>query len=324
MNSLLHIKFIALLKLVRFENLLMIAISQYLVRYFLIGKVFNNYELSLGLNDGVFALLVLSTVLIAAAGYIINDYFDVKTDLINHPDTVVVEKVIKRRWAIIMHMLFTAIGLGLGVYCSLMTGYLRLSLFHVFAAVFLWFYSTHFKKQLITGNIIVSLLTASVIMMPLVYEMGLMQKTDPAFTATHQRLLLSAFKVTLIYALFAFITSMAREVIKDMEDYQGDKATGGQTLPIKWGMQSAKLTAIFLIIITYILILFVVYNTFRFQKLFFTWQNAYIFVALLIPLTLLLIFLFRSDSQRNFRQCSILLKFIMLMGLIYSLIFYYL
>jgi 4-hydroxybenzoate polyprenyltransferase len=90
-------KIFAFLKLVRIENLIMIALTQVFLRYFVVQKIFNEHQMTLELRDVVFYGLIVSTVLIAAAGYIINDYFDVKTDLINHPDTVVVDKVIKRR-----------------------------------------------------------------------------------------------------------------------------------------------------------------------------------------------------------------------------------
>ena len=109
MVNLLNNKFIAFLKLIRFENLLMIAFTQIILRNFVLQKIFLQNGIKLELNNGLFYLIVFSTVLIAAAGYIINDYFDVKTDRINHPDTVVVDKIINRRFAIIFHFIFTLI-----------------------------------------------------------------------------------------------------------------------------------------------------------------------------------------------------------------------
>ncbi|MEO6303412.1 MAG: UbiA family prenyltransferase, partial [Bacteroidia bacterium] len=156
MSKLLNNKFIAFLKLIRTENLVMIALTQILLRYFVMQKILNQNNIPLELDNALFYLVVLSTVLIAAAGYIINDYFDMKTDLINHPDTVVVGKVIKRRVAIILHITFTFVGIVIGMYAALKTGYLRLAIFHIVAATLLWFYSTHFKKQLLVGNLVVS------------------------------------------------------------------------------------------------------------------------------------------------------------------------
>ncbi|MDI1356510.1 MAG: geranylgeranylglycerol-phosphate geranylgeranyltransferase [bacterium] len=323
MSGILHNKPIAFLKLIRLENLVMIALTQVLLRFLVLQKILNAYSIPLELNNTLFYLVVLSTVLIAAAGYIINDYFDVKTDLINHPDTVVVDKVIKRRWAIILHLTFTVSGVFIGMLAALKTGYLRLAIFHIAAAFLLWIYSTHLKKRLLIGNIVVSLLTASVAFMPFVYEMGVLQHMHAGFIITYKHAVLSCFKITFIFSLFAFITSMAREIIKDMEDYEGDKATGGLTMPILWGIRSSKLIAFFLLIITGLLLLFVVYNTVRHDRLLFSANAMFILFALITPIVYLAVFTLRANNRKQFKSASLLLKFIMFMGLCYSIIFYY-
>lgn len=301
----------------------MIALTQILLRYFVLQKILNLNQIQLELNNTLFYLVVLSTVLIAAAGYIINDYFDMKTDLINHPDTVVVGKIIKRRWAIILHITFTIIGIVIGMYAALKTGYLRLAIFHIVAASLLWFYSTHFKKQLLIGNVVVSILTAAVAFMPFVYEMGVLQKMHPGFTSLHPDVILSCLKITFIFSLFAFITSMAREILKDMEDYKGDKATGGRTMPIVWGIPASKLNVFFLIVISVILLLFVIYNTFKFYRIIVNANNIYILTLLVIPLIVLALLTLGAKESKQFKNASLLLKFIMLMGLTYSFVFYY-
>lgn len=316
-------KLFAFLKLVRIENLIMIALTQVFLRYFVVQKIFNEHQMTLELRDVVFYGLVVSTVLIAAAGYIINDYFDVKTDLINHPDTVVVDKVIKRRWAIFLHITFTFLGIMLGMLAALKTGYLRLAIFHFTAAILLWVYSTHLKKTLLVGNVVVSLLTAAVTFMPMVYELGVLQKQEVGFILANKHVVFSVFKITFIFALFAFITSMAREIIKDLEDYKGDKATGGLTMPIVWGIRVSKLNAFFLIVITVLLLLFVVYNTIKADRVIFSLNNNYILGALIAPLLVLAFQTISAKTSKQFKRASLLLKFIMLMGLGYSLVFYY-
>lgn len=323
MSRLLDNKIIAFLKLVRIENLLMIALTQILLRYYVLQKVLSINDIELALNSALFYLMVLSTVLIAAAGYIINDYFDVKTDLINHPDTVVLDRVIKRRWAIILHITFTAAGIAIGMYAALKTGYLRLAIFHFAAATLLWFYSTDLKKKLLVGNVVVSLLTAAVAFMPIVFEMGVMQKRSPGFIFENSQAVLSSLKITCIFSLFAFVTSLAREIIKDMEDFKGDQATGGHTLPIVMGMRVSKLNAFFLLVITALLLMFVVYNTIRFQRVLFSINIVYIALALILPLTALAIYVVRASESRHFKRASLFLKVIMLLGLCYSFIFYY-
>lgn len=323
MSNLLNNKFIAFLKLIRIENLLMIALTQFLLKHFVLQKILQQHGIEFELNDTLFSLLILSTVLIAAAGYIINDYFDVKTDMINHPDTVVVDRVIKRRWAIILHITFTLLGIITGMYAALKTGYLRLAIFHFVAAALLWFYSTHLKKRLLIGNVVVALLTASVAFMPLVFEMGVMQKLHPGFIMDYRHAIFSSFKIVFIFSLFAFITSIAREIIKDMEDYNGDKATGGLTMPIVWGIRSSKLVAFFLLIITALLLLFVVYNTVKSERVVSSVNTLYILLALILPLVILASYLLKAGTTAHFKRASLLLKFIMLMGLSYSFIFYY-
>ena len=323
MNNLLYNKFIAFLKLIRVENLLMIALTEICLRYLVLNKAFSLANIELELPAKLYNLFILSTVFIAAAGYIINDYFDVKTDLINHPNTVVVDRVIKRRWAIILHILFTFTGLVLGLYTALEIGYLRLAIFPIAAAILLWFYSTHFKKQLLTGNIVVSLLTAAIALVPFVFEVGMINKMHPEYIYTHTRAFLSVFKILFVFSLFVFITSMAREIIKDMEDYKGDKATGGATLPIVWGLRSSKLISFFLLVITAILLSFVVYNTFKAGYNILNIHILYIVITLIVPLGFLSAYILKAATSAQFKKASLTLKLIMLAGLCYSFIYFY-
>ncbi len=323
MSRLLDNRFIALLKLIRVENLFIISLTQILLHYLVFQKLFYDAGVPSNIYSKLFILIVVSTVLIAAGGYIINDYFDVKTDLINHPDTVVLDKTIKRRWAIILHFSLTGLGILLGLFTALKTGYLRLASFHLLSAVLLWFYSTHFKKQLLIGNIVVSLLTSAVPFLTLVFEIAYMQKNIPNFVSEYRPVLLSATKIALIFSLFAFITSMAREVIKDMEDYEGDKQTGGKTMPIVWGMQTSKIFAFFMLLITLILLLVVVYNGMKYGGNILSISTIYILSFLALPLLILMWLLSRASSQKEYKNCSLFLKFIMLLGIAYCFIYYF-
>src|ERR1700741_5386714 len=166
MNRLLGNKFFAFLKLIRIENLLIMVFTMCSIRYFVIGSLLHRIYFS----ELFFWTLVMSTFFIAAAGYIINDYFDYKTDSINRPDTVVIDKVINRRFALLLHIIFSAIGFLLGAWLAYECFALRLVLFQILAIALLWFYSTNFKKQLLTGNIVIALLTAVIPVMPWAYE----------------------------------------------------------------------------------------------------------------------------------------------------------
>jgi len=209
------------------------------------------------------------------------------------------------------------------MYTALKTGYLRLASFHLLTATALWFYSTNFKKQLLVGNIVVSLLTASVPFITFVFEIAYLQKTIPEFAANHIPVILSASKITLIFCLFAFITSFAREIIKDMEDVLGDKATGGKTMPISWGMRTSKAVCFFLISITIILLLVVIYNSIKYKGELITIPNLYILLGLIFPLLILLLLTVKANTPKQFKHASLLLKLIMLLGIGYCWIFYF-
>jgi 4-hydroxybenzoate polyprenyltransferase len=272
-------------------------------------------------TPALFTISLTSTLLIAAAGYIINDYFDVKTDRINRPETVVIDVVIKRRWAMILHIIFNTIGLILGFYLAMKCHSLKLLMFQILSILLLWFYSTHFKKQLLIGNIVVSLLTATIPVMPMVYEYYLMGNID-----SFLNLMLGDFLKTLMiivfgYSAFAFLTSFSREVIKDMEDYKGDIQTGGQTMPIVWGMITSKVVTFFLIIITIGLLILAGIKFYGEKQMAAVY---YILLFVIIPLVILIIQTIRAKSSKDFKMASLLLKFIMLFGIAFTFIIKYL
>ena len=122
-------------------------------------KQYAQEPLLLGFSN--FLCLSLSTVLIAAAGYIINDYFDVKIDIINRPEKMVLEKRIPRRYGIIAHTVLNIVGLGLAAYVARQAGHYEWLILQVFCTVLLWFYSASFKRQFIIGNVVVACLLRS-------------------------------------------------------------------------------------------------------------------------------------------------------------------
>ncbi len=304
---------IAFFKLIRIENLLIIAVTQICIKYLVLAPL-NEYS---KFTPFLFIVSLVSTLLIAAAGYIINDYFDVKTDKINRPNTVVVDVSIKRRWAMLFHIALNAIGLLLGLYLALKCNQLKLVTVQIVSILLLWFYSTHFKKQLLIGNIIVSLLTAIIPLMPMVYDYYLSGPIDP-FTRMLLAPYLNRFPIiVLAYAAFAFLMSFAREVIKDMEDYKGDAQTGCKTMPIVWGMITSKVVTFFTILITIGLLLLASLKFYKENQLIAVY---YIFGLLVIPLILLIIQTVRAKTSAHFKTASLLLKFVMLFGISFSFI----
>ncbi len=274
---------LAFLKLTRSLNLVILAFTQYMCRYFIIGKGTTSfYEIA---TDWKFFLLVLSTVFVAAAGYIINDYYDVKIDLINKPKRVVLGKVLHRRVAIISHFILNSLAclfalfLGWKIFTIILT-----------TTVLMWFYSNQLKRVALVGNLLISVLTGLSVYMP-VFLYGTAQQT------------------LLLYASFAFFISLVREIIKDMEDVKGDEEFGCKTLPIIWGIRKTKIVIyavsfLFVCIISTILI-HAELNT----QLYFLLFPAPLFVWLLIKLV-------KADTSAQFLHLSFLCKWIMVTGVV--------
>lgn len=203
-----------LFKLTRAGNLAIVVVTQFFTAYFLVGPP--------AITAWRLYVLAGSTVFIAAAGYIINDYYDVKIDLINKPDRVVVGKSIRRRHALFLHWALSVSGVVLGFAAGW-----RVGAVHFFCGFLLWWYSNQLKRLPLVGNISVALLTAlSVFVVAILFN--------------------PYSKIILMYALFAFFINMLREVVKDMEDLKGDDTFGCRTLPIVWGLRPTKMFLYFL------------------------------------------------------------------------------
>jgi 4-hydroxybenzoate polyprenyltransferase len=307
----------AFFRLIRWPNLLFIALTQFLFYFFLILGGFHNsnQEAALNiLNPMLFSFLSLSSVLIAAAGYIINDYFDLNIDRVNKPDKLVVEKHIKRRSTIIWHWILSGLGILLGGLVSWKLHNLIILFSHIACVGLLWFYSTSFKKKLLVGNIIISLLTAWVILILYVCEFRLNIFLDPA----HRRVLSRIFKFAVLYAGFAFIISLIREVVKDIEDREGDLTYHCRTMPIVWGINVSKVFAgTWLVVLTASLIVV------QFYILQYSWWWIVLYCAGLIILPLLFILrnLYTASTIADYHRLSTRIKLVMLAG-IFSMIFF--
>ena len=225
----------AFFNLVRWPNLLFIIITQFLFYNCVYLPLVSNMP---G-NDTkfLFYLLVISSVLIAAACYIINDYFDLQIDIINKPRKIIIDKFIKRRWAIIWHLLLSGLGILLSFYISYKTRMWLITVINTCCVMLLWFYSVTFKKKLLVGNIIIAALTAWVILAVHFFTTAHLF----SFSGNEYLNVRRYFKFTLLYAGFAFIMTVIREVIKDMEDTDGDRKYGCNTMPIAGGIPAAKI-----------------------------------------------------------------------------------
>ena len=304
---------------------MIIAFTQYAIRYLLMEPLLPSDTFELQFGEFQFALLVFSTMLIAAAGYIINDYFDTRADLINKPARVVVGVSISRKEAMILHMILNIIGVGIGIYLAFYIGLPSLSLVFVLSTGLLWFYSTNYKKQFLVGNLTVAFLTALVPLMVVLFEIPLLNREYGDVMVRYDSSFFYLFAWVSAFSFFAFITTLIREIIKDAEDLEGDNAYGMKTVPIILGTFWTKVLVMVLIVFTLSALIYLLL-----KYIFFSVDPpdyislVYFLVLLLLPLILLAIQVMVAREKRAYHRASILIKLIMLSGILYSVLVFYL
>lgn len=311
---------LSFLKLIRIQNLLIIAFTQYMVRWCLVFPLvrLKSSYYHLQLSELQFFLLVLSTVMIAAAGYVINDYFDVRIDKVNKPERLVIDKGVKRRVAMGAHTVMNILAVLTGLYVSYSIGSWRLGLIHFICASGLWFYSTTFKRQFFIGNLVIALFTALVPLIVAVYELF------PAYRAylpiEENLSFRSVWEYVLALSFFAFITTLLREMIKDIEDLEGDREFGCRTMPVVIGVKATKNVAIVIALATMICLGYIQY---MFLKIDDKASFIYFAIALQLPFLFLVYKIKTAQNKKQFRFAGNLSKFIMLMGICYLFVFFY-
>ena len=293
------------LKLVRFHNLVAMALIQYLLRYSILIPTYGKANV---LRDLDFFLLVLSLILIAAGGYIINAYFDIQVDTENQKDEVLVGRSIKRRVALMLHILFTLIGVLLGFYIAYRIEYIALGAIMVISAYTLWEYSLRYKRRFFIGNFIIAKLSSIFVLSIAAFE--ILPKYNLA-ESRHPLILLC------IYTIFAFICSMMHEVIKDLRGVEGDAKFKIRTLPTIWGIEKTKEFVKWLSVITAFMVISVATYEFKTHIA----ALGYALVFLILPLFLLNIWIYKAKKTVDYERISKLNKFIIFAGIM-SLCFF--
>lgn len=315
----------AFFNLIRWQNLLIVILTMVMIRYAVIAPILSKISVVLLNSSGDpismslqspwydFILLVAATVFLTAGGYVINDYFDIKTDLINKGKVIVGTKI-PRRHAMMWHNILNVMGVAIGVYVSKRVGYIEMGAMFLVVSGLLYFYSASYKRQFLIGNIIVALLTAMVPMMVILYEWPVVYK----YYAVHA---VSPPSIDFLFywvggfALFAFLTTLTREIIKDIEDFEGDVTYGRKTLPVVIGVLSSKITSVCLIIITVIII----YLTWYFY-INDTVTLVYLSVMVVVPLILVIYTVVSGKTRNDLHKASNLMKLVMLTGIMYSFV----
>ncbi len=278
-------------KLIRINNLIIIAATQVFAYYFLSPSI----SLAQLFEPNFIALLTL-TFLVAAAGYIINDYMDVMLDLVNKPEKVIVGKSISRRWAMFLH-------LGLNLIAILISYQLskKLALMVSFCALSLWIYSQLLKKMYLTGNILVALLTAFTIFILIPYDSNVMEAG------------------IMVYGLFAFLSTLQREIIKDTEDLRGDEKFKCKTLPIVLGIRKTKKVIMGFQIILLVLGIFycVAFTSLSLSGATISrYFLIYMGIAVIGPMFYMVHLIHHSDVKKDFTRLSFIAKIIMVTGIL--------
>lgn len=301
----------AFLKMIRLPNLFFMALTQVLFQFCIYHPLYKGQIPAGDLTR--FILLVIASLFIAAAGYAINDYFDINIDEVNKPKKMVVDKLIHRRWAIAWHFMLSTTGILLTVLALPFLQHWYLILANIGCVALLWFYSTNFKRGLLTGNIVISLLTAWTILIIFFSKFNL----NDAFgngSISHHRF----FRLAFLYAGFAFIISLIREAIKDMEDMPGDQKYGCHTMPIVWGVNATKMYAA-----VWLVVLIAAVGLLQVYVLQFRWwlAVAYSVPCIIFPLLLILFRLRKSATPEHFHQLSTLTKLVMFTGILSMALF---
>ena len=297
-----HKLFMNFLKLIRYQNLLMLAFMQLIFRY----GFFKIQNVPLALTDWQYWLLVLSTVLLAAGGYIINNIFDQDTDNSNNPNSVIVGKSISENQAYNLYGIVTVAGVLIGFYLSNMIQKPGFASLFILIAAALYLYASSLKQMMLIGNIIVALLLSFSVLIIGFFDLY------PATGIDNPQQMRIFFSILLDYAIFAFMINLLREIVKDIEDIQGDYNQGMNTLPIAIGKSK---TAKIVCVLSLIPLSFILYyiNKYLIEVVFVT---VYLLVFVVGPLLFFTIKIWTATSKKEFHNLSSLLKLILFFGIL--------
>ncbi len=307
-------------KLIRWSNLLIIAILMLVIRIFVFQKGLEHYHpiensFRLQLPDLAFYLLVISIMMIAAGGNIINDIYDQETDEINKPDQKIIGTHLSETIGWVLYMVLTLGGIALGYYLSNLLNDNAFLIFHLLSPALLWIYASSLKKTALLGNIIVALLAAFVPLILITFEYGALLKVYD-YEIRFNRLghpFQFMFDWSFYLAFFAFISTFLREIIKDIEDIEGDEQTNARTLAVILGADKTKRLAQSVTLIFISLVLFAAAKLMMFEDLRLI-NAIFQIVCIALPLCHLFYALGKAKHKNDFHKLSSEIKLIMLAG----------
>lgn len=290
------------LKLIRYQNLLMLAFMQLVFRYLFLEQSY----VDLALSDFNYILLVIATVCVAAGGYVINNIMDQETDEIAKPQNRVVGVSISETVAYNWYIGLTIVGVGIGFYLSNVIYKPTFASMFILVATLLYMYATSFKQIPVLGNVVVALLLSTSIIIIGLFDIL------PAIDVDNRFRMKEAFSILMDYAIFAFIINLIREIVKDLEDMDGDYQSGINTLPITIGIPKTKIIVGILTVISIgILAYYINSNLFELDYVIY-----YTLVFIIGPLIYFGVKLMNAETKKQLHHLSLVLKIILFFGIL--------
>jgi len=288
----------AFLRLIRWPNLVMMALSLVLIRWVL----FYPLQIPVVLSDFHYLLLIFSTVCMGAMGYIVNDLFDLENDRVNKPERITIGKSISTRFAWNATYFFFLVGAALGWYLGQISGRWMYGLINSITGFWLYLYASDFKGRPLLGNILISFLSAGVLTYPIFFDVLPRWPLDPEDVGRQIALILC------IYFAFAFLISLMRELVKDLQDTEGDKKVRLRTVPLAWGKNVARAMIFSLGTVVTAGLIYILIGMAEGD----IYSVIYLIIFVLLPLLVSLFITLKAKKRQDYLWASRLLKICML------------
>lgn len=307
------------LQLLRVGNLAFLAALLFVMEKWVALPLLHIEKLPEQMPWWVLTLLILSVVSIAAGGYVINDYFDVKIDRINRPDDLIVTRIISRDAAMYLFYALTALGVVAGGVVAWWAHSWTLLFTYVVIPGLLWFYSASYKRMFLVGNLVVAFASAIVPLLVAIANADYLryQYQDAlAYTPIVGNLYIWIGG----FAVFAFLLTWAREIVKDMEDIEGDREMECRTMPIVWGEKTTKMAVTILLVVIAALTAYMLFAVLPFPHEWKTLSTRYVLFGLIVPILCSIILLWAANNRTELHRVQMIIKFIMFMGVLFSFV----
>lgn len=312
------------LHLIRWPNLLFIAILLWVMDRWVAVPALESIRFEQILPGWLLALIIVATVLIAAGGYVINDYFDVKIDRINRPDELIITRTWEKQKAFRFSLILSGLGLMMGVAVAFICRSWTLGIIYVMTPGVLWFYSSGYKRQLIIGNLIIALLAGLTPLLIAFANIGYAHVLyDHWGDIVSQTPLARTLYIWLGgFALFAFLTTWIREIIKDMQDMEGDAEMECHTIPVVVGEKGSKIIVSGLTILLMALLVYCQYYLLPFSTAFRSPSTRFLYFGLITPLVCMLVLLWNAKIPSDYKAVQLTMKLVMFLGTMFSFVIF--